>query len=213
LHDAYLPFACLEFGMFRALNLAARESMSDTVNNVFVFYAADKLRHAQDICLLGLDLEVAVAGFDGLGGADEWVSAESWQPARALVEELIATRDWMEIAAAAVFALEPILSAPLRQAVFSRAAAHSGDLISPVISLYASSGEANRDVVRGWAESWQTKTEPVAHRLFSHLETTLSRPGLVDNAVSVGLCEQTRVRDALSDHSRPRDNDRSEARV
>ena len=72
---SYLPFAHLEYGLFATLNPAARESLSDTLNNVLVFNATDKLRHAQAIVLLGMDLEAAIEGFDARVGRAMW-----WRP-------------------------------------------------------------------------------------------------------------------------------------
>jgi hypothetical protein len=116
--DTYLPFAHVEYGLFRTLNCAAREALSDTVTQCLVFAASDKLRHAQAISILGLDLEGAVPGFDGTRGRTLWLEDDGWQDLRRLVEELMCITDWGEATAAVNLALEPLVGDPMRRLVF-----------------------------------------------------------------------------------------------
>jgi methane monooxygenase component A beta chain/propane monooxygenase small subunit len=214
LAGAYLPFAHFEYGLFRALNVAARESLSDTVNSILVFNAADKLRHAQAISLLGLDLETGLPGFDGTAGRGHWLGHPAWQPVRRLIEEAMAIRDWGEIAVASNLVIEPLIGEPLRRLVFSLAAAHGGDVLVPVIAATASAdwhrnaratreltvflrecpgGEGNDVVLSEWVRTWTERTTPVAAGLFDALEAVLPAPGLAQQAQSVGREETGRV--------------------
>src|SRR5581483_10913943 len=113
----YFPFAHYEYGLFRALNMAAREALSDSVNNVLVFNAADKLRHAQGISIFGLDLEAVVGSFDATRGKVAWLEDPNWQPLRRLVEEAMAISDWCEITVAVDLVIEPLIGEPLRRLV------------------------------------------------------------------------------------------------
>jgi len=214
LMGAYFPFAHVEYGLFRALNLAARESLSDTVNSILVFNAADKLRHAQAIAILGLDLEAALSGFDGTAGRDRWLTAAEWQPVRRLVEEVMAIQDWCETVVAVSHALEPLLGEPLRRLVFQLAAANRRDTIVPVIAAGAtadwhrniratrafltfladgSHGHDNRKVISEWSEGWRARTGPVADALIAGLEDHLEEPGLAEGFAAVAAEETDRA--------------------
>ncbi|MGH8998983.1 MAG: hypothetical protein ACRDY7_06275 [Acidimicrobiia bacterium] len=211
---AYLPFGHFEYGLFRALNVAARESLSDTVNSVLVFNAADKLRHAQATSLLGLDLESALEGFDGTAGRARWLDDPLWQPARRLVEEVMAIADWGEIVVAVNLAVEPIVGEPLRRLVFSLAAASRRDLLVPIVAATAIAdwhrnakaaagfvgflldgpgGEGNAKVLSGWLRDWTERARRVAEQLFAGLEGSLAEPGLGARAQAAAREEQDRV--------------------
>lgn len=209
------PLSYAEYGMFRALNVAARESMSDTVNNVLVFSAADKLRHAQAIAILGLDLEPAIEDLDGAAGKAVWMDDELWQPIRRLVEELMAVEDWMEIVTAVFCAYEPILAEPLRRVLLTQVAASKGDPITPTIestviadwlrnsaaicdlfrflAADAEHGGANGKTMTGWADEWSGRVRPIAEKFFKGLEDELSELGLSERAAEVGRSESARV--------------------
>jgi hypothetical protein len=211
---AYLPFAHFEYGLFRALNVAARESLSDTVNSILMFNAADKLRHAQAVSLLSLDLETALPGFDGTAGKGHWLADPTWQPVRRLVEEVMAIRDWGEIVVAANLVVEPLIGEPLRRLVFSLAAARGSDLLVPCIAATATAdwhrnaratrefmafllgcpgGEGNERVLADWLRAWSERVAPMAAALFEALEASLPAPGLPAHARSVGREESSRV--------------------
>lgn len=214
LAGAYLAFAHVEYGLFRALNVAARESLSDTVTSVLVFNAADKLRHAQAISLLSLDLETALPGFDGTAGKGRWLADPTWQPVRRLIEEVMAIGDWGEIVVAANLCVEPLLGEPLRRLVFSQAAARGGDVLVPVIAATATAdwqrnaratrefltfllacpgGAGNERILAEWLRAWTERVSPVATALFEALEGNLPSPGLPDQARSVGREEAARA--------------------
>ncbi len=211
---AYLPFGHYEYGLFRALNMAAREALSDSVNNVLVFNAADKLRHAQGISIFGLDLEAVVGSFDATRGKVAWLEDPNWQPLRRLVEEAMAISDWCEITVAVDLVIEPLIGEPLRRLVFALAASGSRDLITPVIAGTATAdwhrnsravqellsfllgcpgGEDNAGIITGWFRTWRDRALPVAEGLFAALEAALDEPGLHDAAKAAGEEELSRV--------------------
>lgn len=211
---AYFPFAHYEYGLFRALNMSARESLSDSVNNVLVFIAADKLRHAQAISIMGLDLESVLDNFDGTAGKQVWIKNADWQPVRRLVEEVMTVVDWNETIVASMLALEPMLGEPLRRLVFGTGAAQRRDLLLPTsagtattdwqrnakaIQKYveflttAPGGDGNRAILSGWMETWQDKVRPAAAGLFEMLEASLPEPGLAKQALAVSEEELRRV--------------------
>lgn len=216
---AYLPFSHLEYGLFRSLNVAARESLSDTVNNVLAFAAADKLRHAQAICIVGLDLEKALERFDAARGRRLWLEGEEWQPVRRLVEQVMALEDWMEIVVAVNLAIEPMLAEPLRHQVFSLSASRAGDTLSPAIAGTATSdwirnarwtraliefscrgatGAQNAAVLGGWTEAWRARTAETARHLFAALAASLRDEELATRLQLVAKREQERIGEALA---------------
>jgi methane monooxygenase component A beta chain/propane monooxygenase small subunit len=199
--NAYLPFAHVEYGLFRSLNCAAREALSDTLTSVLVFNASDKLRHAQAISILGLDLEGAVPGFDGTRGRTLWLEDPAWTPVRRLVEEVLCITDWAECIAAVNMAVEPLLGDPLRRLVFGVGASRHGDGIVPVVAgtatadwqrnatwteefcrFAAAASPVNAKVLGEWRGTWLDRARPVAADLFGYLEGTLGQPGLAEQA-------------------------------
>lgn len=145
----YLAFARLEYALYRSLSYASRESLSDTLNSVTLFNASDKLRHAQAIILLGLDLEGVLPGFEAARGERAWLEDEEWQPARRLAEKLMATNDWVEVVTAANLVLEPLVVEPLCRWLFSIAAGRHGDGLTPVV---AGSALADSQRNRRWTD-------------------------------------------------------------
>jgi methane monooxygenase component A beta chain/propane monooxygenase small subunit len=208
-----IPFSHAEYGMFRTLNAAARESMSDTVNNILVFNASDKLRHAQAIAILSLDIETPHPSFDAAAGRRAWLESPLWQPARRLVEAIMAVEDWVEIVVA-VCAYEAGLAEPLRRAVFNEVGARRGDPVTPTIEASATAdwlrnsaaalalfefvardpaaGVQNRDTIRRWWQHWHAAVEAAAGPTLAMLETALDEPGLEQGARRV--CEHERER-------------------
>ncbi|MDQ1503621.1 MAG: hypothetical protein QOD57_1348 [Actinomycetota bacterium] len=203
--DTYIPFAHVDYGLFRTLNCAAREALSDTVTQCLVFNASDKLRHAQAISILGLDLEGAVPGFDGTRGRALWLEDPGWQDVRRLVEQVMCISDWGEAAVAVNLAVEPVLGDPLRRLLFGLAASRHGDGVLPVIAGTATAdwqrntawtgewcryttaaADGNRPVLERWRAEWLERTRPVAEGLFARLEDTLGTAGLAAQLQAAG---------------------------
>ena len=208
----YLPLAHLEYGLFRALNVAAREALSDTITTGLLFAAADKLRHAQGIVVLGLDLESVLDGFDASSGRTHWLSTPHWQPSRRVVELAWATTDWVEIVVAVFAAIEPWIVEPLRRLVFTLTAAGRRDILSPALAgsasadwlrnsrcacafltFLAAADDANLPLLRVRENHWRSQAQEAAHALFQWLELELEEPGLAAAARRVGATESTRV--------------------
>jgi hypothetical protein len=219
--DTYLPYAHVEYGLFRTLNCAAREALSDTVTQCLVFNASDKLRHAQAISILGLDLEGPVPGFDGTRGRTLWLEDEGWHEVRRLIEELMCITDWGEATVAANLAVEPLLGDPLRRLVFGLHAGRRADIIVPVTAGTATADwqrnanwtaewcrftvdadESNRAILGGWRTQWLDRARPVAEALFGRLEKDLEADGLAAQARAAGEEQAHRTGQAVLEGGR-----------
>ena len=172
----YAAYACLEYGLFRCFAYAQREALSATVGNVCIFNAADKIRHAQDIALYGMDLTEAIPGFSDADAKTVWLEDPGYQGARKAVEGLMASKDWGEIIIGTNLALEPLFGVFARVHFFSRFAARNGDAISPTVLATVENdwqrnlkwtkefghvllrdpehGTRNKKVISGWLAKW-----------------------------------------------------------
>jgi propane monooxygenase small subunit len=217
--QGYFVFGHAEYGLFRAMNIAAREALSDTLTNVIVFNAADKLRHAQAVSIFGLDIENALPGTEATAARQSWLDCERWQPTRRLVESVMVLDDWCETVVAVNCVFEPLLAEPLRREVFAKMSARAGDPVTPVITGTATSdwlrnatwtaemvrfveppggSSENKSVVRNWVKSWTERVEPIANDLFMSFAETLGSNALARAASAVGAQEQARVSEALT---------------
>jgi hypothetical protein len=129
----YAAYACLEYGLFRCFSYAQREALSATAGNVCIFNAADKIRHAQDIALYGMDLAEALPGFSDAEAKTVWLEDPVYQGARKTVEGLMASQDWGEVIIGTNLAFEPVFGVLARVQFFSRFAPRNGDAITPAI--------------------------------------------------------------------------------
>jgi methane monooxygenase component A beta chain/propane monooxygenase small subunit len=129
----YAAYACLEYGLFRCFSYAQREALSATVGNVCIFNAADKIRHAQDITLYGMDLAEVLPGFSDAEAKTVWLEDPCYQGARKNVEGLMASRDWGEVIIGINLILEPLFGVLTRVQFFSRFAPRNGDAVTPAI--------------------------------------------------------------------------------
>ncbi len=172
----YAAYACLEYGLFRCFAYAQREALSATVGNVCIFNAADKIRHAQDIALYGMDLAEAIPGFSDAEAKTVWLEDPIYQGARKAVEGLMASKDWGEMIIGINLALEPLFGMLARTQFFSRFAARNGDAISPTILATVENdwqrnlkwtkeyvhvllrdpehASGNKKVIEGWLAKW-----------------------------------------------------------
>lgn len=133
----YEAWACAEWGLFLAYTHGVREALSDTLSMAFVFAAVDHLRHQQAIALYSLDLEDRVLGYRAGLGPEAWLSDPALQPARHLVEELMATEDWGEMAIVIGLLFEPLLGAFVTSQFLRRASSLNGDALTPTIIMTA----------------------------------------------------------------------------
>jgi hypothetical protein len=176
----YAAYACLEYGLFRCFSYAQREALSATAGNVCIFNAADKIRHAQDIALYGMDLADAVSGFSDTEAKTVWLEDPLYQGARKNVEGLMVSRDWGEVIIGANLVLEPVFGVLARVQFFSRFAPRNGDAVTPAILATVENdwqrnlkwtkafvqvllqdpehGAGNKKVIESWLVKWLSYT-------------------------------------------------------
>jgi methane monooxygenase component A beta chain/propane monooxygenase small subunit len=153
-------YGFLEWGLFLALNRAIRLALSDTLTMMITFTAVDRLRHQQAIALFGLELEQELGGIPEGLGRSAWLSDPVYQPARRVIERLMAAEDWCEIVVVCGLLIDPLLSTLAGRHFFRRFASVNGDSVTPVISI-----TAERDrlrylrAVRGLVEMVTSETD------------------------------------------------------
>lgn len=172
----FMAYHYINYGIFLAFCYAEREALSDTTTLPIVFSAADHLRHMQDAVFYGFELKEAFPDFSDDGKADAWKSGAHWQGARAAIENIIASKDWMEIVCAVNLCFEPLFGVLAKDEYFARFAFANGDGVTPLIIASATGdtnrdrawtvelirylvgdaehGKHNRDTISGWVETW-----------------------------------------------------------
>ncbi|MGE0820959.1 MAG: methane monooxygenase [Candidatus Binatia bacterium] len=190
----YAAYACLEYGLFRCFSFAQREALSATAGNVCIFNAADKIRHAQDIALYGMDLAEAVRGFSDAEAKAVWLEDPIYQGARKAVERLMSSRDWGEVIIGTNLVLEPLFGTLARVHFFSRFAPRNGDAVTSTILATAENdwqrnlkwtkefvqvllrdpehGAGNKKVVEGWLAQWL----PLVREAMQNFAPVFDRP-------------------------------------
>lgn len=176
----FMTYPFVNYGLFLAFCYAEREALSDTVTFAIVFTAADKLRHMQDAVHYSFELEAAFGTSDA--EAPVWWKADPvWQGARAAVEHIIASNDWMEIVIAANLSFDRVFGDLAKIEYFSRFAAANGDGITPMIIASAAAddhraaawtralvhhlvsdaahGAANRKQINEWIDKWDARSK------------------------------------------------------
>lgn len=182
----YEALGCFEWGMFLAHAFVIREALSDTLTMAATFSGMDRLRHQQDIALFSLDLDEQLTGYEEGLGMDAWMNDPICQPARRLVERLLALPDWGEMVLMTNLVVEPLYTAVVGSEFFRRLAPRHGDVITPVIEMTAESDRLrnrsaamalvqlvsqdadrrgrpvpaaeNLQVIQGWVDSWYPDT-------------------------------------------------------
>jgi methane monooxygenase component A beta chain/propane monooxygenase small subunit len=178
----YEGIAFFEWGMSRAFASVIREARCDTLTMANGFTATDHLRHQQAIALYSLELREQVTSYqDGLG-REAWMEDPVFQPARRLVENLIACDDWAEVMVVANLLIDPLFANFTITQFFHRFAPRHGDTVTPVICVTAENDRernragavefvkmltaeqdrcgrpvpaaANREVIQGWISAW-----------------------------------------------------------
>lgn len=172
----YGAYACLEWGLFRALSFAQREARSDMITVAAIFNAGDKLRHAHDISLYEIELEEARPNFDTGSGKQAWLEEPALQGAREVVERLMYLKDWGEVIVATNLVFEPLLGRFIRTHLLGRHASVNGDGVTPILLASADAdasmnleftkdfvrtmlqdethGGANRTILAEWIDQW-----------------------------------------------------------
>ncbi len=200
--------AFVEHGLWFALATAARDCLSDSVATCVCLQAAHKQRSAQAIVLYAMDLEPHLGCELPIAAArDAFLHDSAWQPTRRYLERLAATADWGEVIVAANLCFEPTVGTLIRRELGTRAAAASGDTVTPVLARVATQewewarawtvalvrllvadeghGAHNRSVVDGWLDDWMALAREAAE-------------AVSDAAGKVGDYAQRTVRDALT---------------
>jgi ferredoxin-NADP reductase/ferredoxin len=168
--------AYVEHGLWFALATVGRDCLSDSVATCVCLQAAMKQRSAQALVLYAMDLEAHYGPFSIEAARERFLGDERWQPTRRYLERLAATPDWGEVIVAANLCFEPRVGTLLRRELGIRAAAASGDTVTPVLARAATQewewarawttelirmlladpdhGAANRAVIDGWVADW-----------------------------------------------------------
>ena len=177
--------AFVEHGLWFALATAARDCLSDSVATCVCLQAAHKQRSAQAIVLYAMDLERHLGCELSITEAREaFLHDPAWQPTRRYLERLAATPDWGEVIVAANLCFEPVVGTLIRRELGTRAAAASGDTVTPVLSRVATQewewarawtlaltrflladaahGAHNRAVLDGWLRDWMAQAREAA---------------------------------------------------
>jgi hypothetical protein len=135
--------------------------------------AAMKQRSAQAIVLYAMDLEAHLGDLPIEGARAAFMRDDPWQPTRRYLERLAATPDWGEVVFAANLCFEPTVATLIRRELGTRAAAASGDTVTPVLArvetqewewarawtialsrFVLDEGDDNRAVLTGWTRDW-----------------------------------------------------------
>lgn len=182
---AIWPF--VEYGQFLSLCYAVREALADTLTFVIAFEAADKIRYAQNIVGLILQLGETAPGYSDAGARDAWMNDPILVPLRENLEFIFSSPDWVEILVAIDLVLEPLAGGLMKSEFMARNAAFNGDPVTPLIlaseradskrHLNATTaliqhicadpehGEANRATLREWITHWTAKSDRAAQAL------------------------------------------------
>ncbi|HMC05726.1 MAG TPA: monooxygenase [Actinomycetota bacterium] len=213
----YQAYGCYEWGLFLALNRAIRLALSDTLTMMITFTAIDRLRHQQSIAVYGLELEQELGGIaEGLG-KEAWLGDPVHQPARWVVERLMAADDWCEIVVVCGLLVDPLLSTLVGRHFFRRFASVNGDPVTPVIAITAErdrlrylravrslvemvtaetdrSGRpvpaaANRAVIQDWIDDWVPPVRAALDAFLPVFDLPTMRPVVGEEARDVVVKE------------------------
>lgn len=145
----YRVWSFFEYGLFRCFAQAQRETLSDTLGNVFCFAGVDRMRHAQAIVIYLMDLEDQIEGFRDAGAKERWLGDPVYQPARRMTEKLMAVDDWAELAVAVHLVVDPIFGEVGLSEMLRRHGPFHGDAVTPLV---VSTAERDRRRNRDWTE-------------------------------------------------------------
>jgi propane monooxygenase small subunit len=211
--------AFYEHGLWRALCGAARPALSDLVTHAIVLEAAMKQRQAQDLVVYAMDLEPEIGECSTEAARTRFLEEPAWQGVRALVEHVSAASDWMERVIATNLCIEPIVGSLLRREMLLVPASTNGDPITPVIIGNAQRewlwyrdwtvelvrfcvedeefGARNREVLAGWARSWNAEAEAAAEGIAGEIQRVPgTRP--VEESLAQVKSERDELQSALA---------------
>jgi methane monooxygenase component A beta chain/propane monooxygenase small subunit len=216
----YRVWSFVEYGLFRAFSRAQREALSDTLGNALCFEAVDRIRHAQSTVLYLMELEAQIEGFKDHASKDHWLGDPIYQPLRKLVELLMVTDDWAEIAFAVNLIVDPIATEiGVSRLVRYHGPAH-GDPVTPMIILTTErdrrrnrawteelvrmttapevpAADNNRRVLRSWIDRW-TPLANAAAKAFAPVYGRLPAPSVsLDEDLAFANDAQAKILDGL----------------
>jgi hypothetical protein len=179
------PF--VEYGEFLSLCYVVREALAETITFALAFEAADKMRYAQNLVGLIIQLGEVLPGYSDAEARAAWMGDPVLVPLRENIELIFSSADWVEIVVAIDLVLEPIVGTLIKSEFLARNAPYNGDPATPLILASeradarrhlegalalighvcedASRGAENRKLVRSWLEKWTVKTERAAQAL------------------------------------------------
>ena len=172
----YRVWSFFEYGLFRCFAQAQRETLSDTLGNVFCFAGVDRMRHAQAIVIYLMDLEDHIEGFRDGGGKERWLSDPVYQPLRRLTEELMALDDWAELAIAVHYVVDPIVSALGTSEIIRRHGGFHGDAVTPlIISTTERDRRRNLEWTQEFVRMVTASTVPASAENLAHICEWIAR--------------------------------------
>ena len=148
-----------------------------------------------------MEIEGSIEGFKDNAGKQHWLNDATYQPLRELVETLMATEDWAELAFAVNLVIDPIATEIGVSRLVRHHAPLHGDPITPAIILTTerdrrrnqawteelvrmttatgiSAADENRKVMQSWVERWKPRAigaakalAPVYDRLVPHTQS------------------------------------------
>jgi hypothetical protein len=179
------PF--VEYGEFLSICYAVREALAETITFALAFEAADKMRYAQNVVGLIIQLGDVLPGYSDAEARTAWMGDPVLVPLRENIELIFSSADWVEIVLAIDLVLEPIVGTLMKSEFFARNASYNGDPATPLILASeradalrhlegavaliahvcsdANYGVENRKIVRSWLKKWTKKTERAAEAL------------------------------------------------
>ncbi|MBV9183619.1 MAG: methane/phenol/Toluene hydroxylase [Acidobacteria bacterium] len=179
------PF--VEYGEFLSLCYAVRETLAETITFALAFEAADKMRYAQNLVGLIIQLGDVLPAYSDAEARSAWMSDPILVPIRENVELIFSLADWVEIVVAMDLVFEPIVGTLMKSEFLARNAPYNGDPATPLILASeradarrhlegalaliahacgdAVSGSENNRLVRSWLQKWTVKTEAAAQAL------------------------------------------------
>jgi len=179
------PF--VEYGEFLSLCYAVREALAETITFALAFEAADKMRYAQNLVGLILQLGEVLPGYSDSEARGAWMGDPVLVPLRENIELIFSSADWFEIVVAIDLVLEPIAGTLMKSEFLARNASYNGDPATPLVLASeradarrhfegaaalvahvcgdADHGAENRKLVQSWLEKWTAMTERAAQPL------------------------------------------------
>ena len=221
IRNHYRVWSYAEYALFRAFSVGQREALSDTVSQVMVFEAFDRMRHAQDIVLYLQALEGAVPGFKDAGSKDRWLVDARYQPLRMLAERIMCdVVDWGELAIVVNLVFDPIVSEVALSQMVRRSGRFHGDPITPMIVTSAErdrrrnlawtedlvrmvvgdgapEADQNRSVIDRWLNEWTPQAIRAAEGLTAVFSKLAGPSAIAEGAMSNALAGQRRILEGL----------------